>query len=700
MSESVLLSVCMIVKNEAEVLADCLSQVVRFSDELIIVDTGSTDATKEIAGRYTQKVYDFTWCDDFSAARNYAYSLGQGDYLMWVDADHLIDEKAVQQLIDLKKDLHGDVNSVIIGMDTPENGGILISYHMIMKRDGIRHWHGVIHERYPVAQRVLYPDIVFRHRKPGYRQINLKCFTYSKYILNLKDEEFKETFWLGLQCCVDLTLARETEEARRILAIALSTKPPIEELLRMCLLSGNNFRYWGRERDALRMYELFLQYVSCDDSTAGDSTENLSDLLKAVCAVPENAYMLHQLLMRAQKLSYRLGQTEQSIHYNALVLNCFPESVAAKANQTWFARFRPVTVSVCLIVKDEEPVLERCLKNAIQFADELIVADTGSADRTREIAARYTDQVYDYVWQDDFAAARNYAYSKAHCDYIMWLDADDDMEKEDIARLLYLKNHMPPNTDVVLFTYMCDRSSKDPYSSNELVRDRLIRRECNPLWHFPIHEAIPIDQNWNCLIRPDICIFHRKVHVNEEGRNLRIFETKRKEGFQMNEFNLSYYCRELYMAGDCEGAVRIFDKLWQSEHLQEINYAMFFYIESMKHLKQYAELKNILSEYLEHYGLNEMVLCCLGDLYRRDGEYDKALRNYRICISMEPDIRDGRIHMPAYHEFFPWMGLAKISMKSQTQREAAKALRKAEQFCPENMELKMLNLALSCLEQG
>ena len=81
-----------------------------------------------------------------------------------------------------------------------------------------------------------------------------------------------------------------------------------------------------------------------------------------------------------------------------------------------------------MIVRDEEAVIERCLKNVSQFADELIVVDTGSVDSTRDIACKYTDLVYDYPWQYDFAAARNFSFSKATCDYILWLDADDDMD--------------------------------------------------------------------------------------------------------------------------------------------------------------------------------------------------------------------------------------------------------------------------------
>lgn len=84
-------SLCMIVKNEEAVLKDCLDSLQALMDEIIIVDTGSTDRTKEIAAQYTDKIYDFQWCNDFSAARNFAFSKATGDYIYSADADEYID---------------------------------------------------------------------------------------------------------------------------------------------------------------------------------------------------------------------------------------------------------------------------------------------------------------------------------------------------------------------------------------------------------------------------------------------------------------------------------------------------------------------------------------------------------------------------------------------------------------------------------
>jgi glycosyltransferase involved in cell wall biosynthesis len=87
------------------------------------------------------------------------------------------------------------------------------------------------------------------------------------------------------------------------------------------------------------------------------------------------------------------------------------------------------TLAIVMIVKNEEKSLERCLKQAAGLADKLYITDTGSTDRTREIAAAYGAVVTEYVWNQDFAAARNFALAQSDCDWNLVLDADEYLIK-------------------------------------------------------------------------------------------------------------------------------------------------------------------------------------------------------------------------------------------------------------------------------
>ncbi len=101
------LSVIMIVKNEADCLAECLGSVRAIADEIVVGDTGSTDDTKEIAARHDARVIDVPWTDDFAAARNATIAAATGDWLLHMDADEALDEAgaaAIRALVDADGD--------------------------------------------------------------------------------------------------------------------------------------------------------------------------------------------------------------------------------------------------------------------------------------------------------------------------------------------------------------------------------------------------------------------------------------------------------------------------------------------------------------------------------------------------------------------------------------------------------------------
>jgi len=101
----------MIVKNEEQNIAQCLSSMAGAVDEIIIADTGSTDGTVDIARRFTDKIHHFEWINDFAAARNFAFSHGGMDYLMWLDADDILTPANRDKLIALKRKLTADVDT-------------------------------------------------------------------------------------------------------------------------------------------------------------------------------------------------------------------------------------------------------------------------------------------------------------------------------------------------------------------------------------------------------------------------------------------------------------------------------------------------------------------------------------------------------------------------------------------------------------
>ena len=95
------ISLCMITKNEGRLLANCLNSVKDLVDEIVVVDTGSIDGTKDIALGFGAKIYDFTWRDDFAAARNESIKHATGDWILVLDGDEELDEDGKKILLEI-----------------------------------------------------------------------------------------------------------------------------------------------------------------------------------------------------------------------------------------------------------------------------------------------------------------------------------------------------------------------------------------------------------------------------------------------------------------------------------------------------------------------------------------------------------------------------------------------------------------------
>jgi len=94
-----------------------------------------------------------------------------------------------------------------------------------------------------------------------------------------------------------------------------------------------------------------------------------------------------------------------------------------------------ITISLCMIVKNEETTLEQCLQSIQGIPDEIIIVDTSSTDNTKKIAQKFTKHIYDFQWVDNFSAVRNESFNYATKEYIMWLDANDILKPDQASQL-------------------------------------------------------------------------------------------------------------------------------------------------------------------------------------------------------------------------------------------------------------------------
>lgn len=205
-----------------------------------------------------------------------------------------------------------------------------------------------------------------------------------------------------------------------------------------------------------------------------------------------------------------------------------------------------VTVSLCMIVKNEERILGRCLDSIADLADEIIIVDTGSEDGTKRIASEYTDQVYDFEWTGDFSAARNFAFSKASMDYIYSADADEVLDEENRERFLRMKEVMLPEIEIVQMKYANQLSQGTVYNFDEEYRPKMFKRVRSFQWIDPVHETVRTDP---VVYDSDVVICHLPEE-NHSGRDFAAFSEQIGKGKKLSARLRDMYAKELFISGE------------------------------------------------------------------------------------------------------------------------------------------------------
>ena len=165
-------------------------------------------------------------------------------------------------------------------------------------------------------------------------------------------------------------------------------------------------------------------------------------------------------------------------------------------------------ISVCIIAKNEEKNLENCLISVKDIAHEIIVLDTGSIDKTREIASKYS-KVYDYIWDYDFSKARNMCMSYAISDWILFIDADEILSEETSGNIdNFLESHDIDKPLVFNFRIINHIKGK---VLPEVYRNTLFKNHFGIKFTKPVGEYLRIDKE-NLIVEkcPEFLIIHNK----------------------------------------------------------------------------------------------------------------------------------------------------------------------------------------------
>lgn len=319
-------------------------------------------------------------------------------------------------------------------------------------------------------------------------------------------------------------------------------------------------------------------------------------------------------------------------------------------------------ISVCLIAKNEEHNIEHCLKPLRLYDWEIVVVDTGSTDRTKEIAGQYADKVLDFVWTQDFSAARNYAIKQASHDTILVIDSDEYLKEIDVDKVLSLAKSQPEAVGLL--------SRENHYQMNgtdsvyvDLV-ERLFSRK-HYRYEGIIHEQVVLkdtpDRAYMTYQIP-LILDHSGYNGSEEAlyekaqRNITLLQ-KDLETHPDNPYTYFQIGQSYNMIHDDENACLYYGKGLSYDVNPAAEYVQMMVIGygyALLHLNRADEALGLSGIYNE-FAVSADFLTLMGLIYLRNGQYMNAMLEFVKALSCNT------AHVVGANSFIPSYNLGLIN---------------------------------------
>jgi len=317
------------------------------------------------------------------------------------------------------------------------------------------------------------------------------------------------------------------------------------------------------------------------------------------------------------------------------------------------------TLSLCMIVKNEQPNLVRCLSSVKAAVDEIIVVDTGSTDRTKDIAAVFGAKVFDFAWDEDFSGARNFSLSKAAGEWILVLDADETVSSRDHERLRSLIRKCPKGIggyDLTTRNYVIEPNTAGWTANDGSYRDeeagtgwypnrkvRLFRRDPRIRFSGAVHELVEPSMlgAGMKIVVCDVPVHHTgkldRVRVTEKGERYFLLGLKKIEesgGTPRAILELAIQAGEL---GRYDDAIGLWRRYLDGKPAQDVSRAYVNLINACLNADRFDEALDEARKASVHAnGTRELLLNCAAAEFFA-GDVRKAIRMTEKLLKNEPD---------------------------------------------------------------
>lgn len=568
------ISACYITKNEEENIKKSIESLQGQADEIIVVDTGSTDKTMAVARKLGARVYHFGWHDDFAAARNFALGKATGDWLVLLDADEYFTNGTGGNLRSTLAAMPQACQGVFISkrnydVERQEDLGSYYSLRCARNIAGL-YYYGRIHESLylPGRQKLVIVKL----------EADILELIHTGYGREISREKVKRNLRIMQAEIAD---GRPIEELYSYLYDAYRILGDEEKAIHYAKLQvalgrqyvnyeGNCYRgllvYYGRERNL----EGRLQRLHY----AGRAAEDYPELPDFHAEYGESLYQLYRY--REALASWQTAM-RLAVDYDGIE----PSNMTAAAISVLKKRYEAaailakkaagISLAACSIVRNEAGNIAAWLACARQFADEIIVVDTGSTDDTVDILRSHGIEPIEMAWQEDFSLAKNVAIEAAHSDWIVFNDADELFsEPQSVRGFVASVDNM--NIDVIMMPRVdLDKDGKD---MGRLNVARIFRRLPGLRYEGRVHEQLM--RQGQSLAYSRLLVTDDRLLIRHTGylpgivmdkcrRNLRLLLAEQAQGEDASRFG---YIADCYFGlGDYERALNYALRFIQSGYV-------------------------------------------------------------------------------------------------------------------------------------
>lgn len=330
-------------------------------------------------------------------------------------------------------------------------------------------------------------------------------------------------------------------------------------------------------------------------------------------------------------------------------------------------------ISVCIIARNEEQHVEECLKRLKPYHYEIVLIDTGSTDRTREIAAGYTDKICHFDWIDDFSAAKNYAVRQASNDWVLVLDCDEYLERLDEQKLSVLMKRYPERAGRILLrnrfrqngltsfenVRLCRFFNRKYYCFTGKIHEQVTRRmACGEVSGIDALSSGQAISGASCSIpvyAAPITVLHVGYDGSEEElcaksrRNIALLEQELAAGpdaylyyqlgqscMKLKDYEKAYEWFQLGLSMDVDPS---------RDYVQNMVESYGYCLLDMKRFQEALQLENIYKV----FSVRADFVFLMGLIYMNNGLFSEAVEEFKKCTSMEQFSVEGINSYRAYY---------------------------------------------------